>query len=162
MALADPREALEANADLTYVGRRGARAPNSDFLQSLNDSPFLSDPVLGTPTTSTTLLPAPLPYTSAPAQSTSQPLPPTALDSTRDDAGGAPLSRRETLTNNLSVPGSPINKTEKFLLTAADQKDGSRSDRLARVIHAKFEAGLLRPYNHVAGYTRLMRWMADK
>lgn len=54
------------------------------------------------------------------------------------------------------------NRTERFLLTAADQKDGSRSDRLARVIHAKFEAGLLRPYNHVAGYTRLMRWMADK
>lgn len=53
-------------------------------------------------------------------------------------------------------------RTERFLLTAADQKDGSRSDRLARVIHAKFEAGLLRPYNHVAGYTRLMRWMADK
>ncbi|GAA5866791.1 hypothetical protein JCM3774_001802 [Rhodotorula dairenensis] len=60
-----------------------------------------------------------------------------------------------------SVPGSPVNKTERFLLTAADQKDGSRSDRLARVIHAKFEAGLLRPYNHVAGYTRLMKWMAD-
>lgn len=54
------------------------------------------------------------------------------------------------------------NRTERFLLTAADQKDGSRSDRLARVIHAKFEAGLLRPYNHVVGYTRLMRWMADK
>lgn len=52
-------------------------------------------------------------------------------------------------------------RTERFLLTAADQKDGSRSDRLARVIHAKFEAGLLRPYNHVAGYTRLMKWMAD-
>lgn len=53
-------------------------------------------------------------------------------------------------------------RTERFLHTAADQMDGSRSDRLARVIHAKFEAGLLRPYNHVAGYTRLMRWMADK
>lgn len=57
---------------------------------------------------------------------------------------------------------TPLFRTERFLLTAADQKDGTRSDRLARVIHAKFEAGLLRPYNHVAGYTRLMRWMADK
>lgn len=57
---------------------------------------------------------------------------------------------------------APCARTERFLLTAADQKDGSRSDRLARVIHAKFEAGLLRPYNHVAGYTRLMKWMADK
>ena len=61
-----------------------------------------------------------------------------------------------------SAPTSPLNKTDRFFLTAADQKDGSRSDRLARVIHAKFEAGLLRPYNHVAGYTRLMRWMADQ
>ncbi|KWU42563.1 hypothetical protein RHOSPDRAFT_3022, partial [Rhodotorula sp. JG-1b] len=58
-------------------------------------------------------------------------------------------------------PHSCSHRTERFLLTAADQKDGSRSDRLARVIHAKFEAGLLRPYNHVAGYTRLMKWMAD-
>lgn len=79
------------------------------------------------------------------------------------DEGGAAFGRRTTMMSmgGPSVPGSPINKTERFLLTAADQKDGSRSDRLARVIHAKFEAGLLRPYNHVAGYTRLMRWMAD-
>ncbi|KAH8913966.1 hypothetical protein BT69DRAFT_1290899, partial [Atractiella rhizophila] len=51
------------------------------------------------------------------------------------------------------------NKTERYALAVADQKDGSRDERLARVIRAKFEAGLLRPYNHVAGYTRLMRWI---
>lgn len=76
-------------------------------------------------------------------------------------AGGAGATNNLVKSSGPSVPGSPVNKTERFLLTAADQKDGSRSDRLARVIHAKFEAGLLRPYNHVAGYTRLMKWMAD-
>lgn len=50
-------------------------------------------------------------------------------------------------------------KQEKFLLTAADQEPGTRDERLARVIHAKYEAGLLRPYNYVKGYARLSRWM---
>ncbi|WFD19188.1 Transcription factor [Malassezia caprae] len=52
-------------------------------------------------------------------------------------------------------------KTERFLLTAADQTDGSRDERLRKVIQAKWEAGLLRPYNHVHGYTRLNRWMEN-
>ncbi|GAA5868688.1 hypothetical protein JCM8547_003783 [Rhodosporidiobolus lusitaniae] len=120
----------------------------SEFLQSLNDAPYL--------TTDGT--------TSQPAQIGGLPIntdtgltvpPPTAGMSSGAGAGD------RTKSTGPSVPGSPINKTERFLLTAADQKDGSRSDRLARVIHAKFEAGLLRPYNHVAGYTRLMKWMAD-
>jgi len=52
-------------------------------------------------------------------------------------------------------------KTERFLLTAADQTDGSRDERLRKVIQAKWEAGLLRPYNHVHGYSRLNRWMEN-
>ncbi|KDQ09218.1 hypothetical protein BOTBODRAFT_69322 [Botryobasidium botryosum FD-172 SS1] len=50
-------------------------------------------------------------------------------------------------------------KTERFLLTAADQEDGPRDERLTRVIHAKYEAGLLKPFNYVKGYARLSRWM---
>ncbi|KIY67791.1 hypothetical protein CYLTODRAFT_422238 [Cylindrobasidium torrendii FP15055 ss-10] len=50
-------------------------------------------------------------------------------------------------------------KTEKFLLTAADQSPGSRDERLNRVIRSKYEAGLLKPYNYVKGYARLSRWM---
>lgn len=53
-------------------------------------------------------------------------------------------------------------KTELFLLTAADQEDGTRDERLARVIHAKYEAGLLKPFNYVKGYARLSRWMEQK
>lgn len=53
-------------------------------------------------------------------------------------------------------------KTEKFLLTAADQESGSRDERLNRVIRTKYEAGLLKPYNYVKGYARLSRWMDSK
>ncbi|KAK4701309.1 hypothetical protein P7C70_g4930, partial [Phenoliferia sp. Uapishka_3] len=122
----------------------------SEFLQSLHDTPFLTDPQLQQPISSADN--GGIGMSGIQESSGGQ---------AQQDGGGAPIGRRETKSNGNSVPGSPINKTERFLLTAADQKDGSRSDRLARVIHAKFEAGLLRPYNHVAGYTRLMRWMAD-
>ncbi|PWN23486.1 hypothetical protein BCV69DRAFT_295822 [Microstroma glucosiphilum] len=50
-------------------------------------------------------------------------------------------------------------KTERFFLTAADQVDGPRDERLTKVIQAKYDAGLLRPYNHVKGYARLNSWM---
>ncbi|KAH8833721.1 hypothetical protein DL96DRAFT_1666768 [Flagelloscypha sp. PMI_526] len=53
-------------------------------------------------------------------------------------------------------------KTEKFLLTAADQESGSRDQRLKRVIQSKYEAGLLKPHNYVKGYARLSRWMDRK
>jgi len=57
---------------------------------------------------------------------------------------------------------SPSDKTENFLLTAADQSDGSRDERLTRVIKAKYEAGLLKPYNYVNGYARLSKYMENK
>ncbi|KIJ37018.1 hypothetical protein M422DRAFT_232009 [Sphaerobolus stellatus SS14] len=61
------------------------------------------------------------------------------------------------------APPSPIlpaaTKTEQFLLTAADQESGTRDERLNKVIHSKYEAGLLKPYNYVKGYARLSRWM---
>lgn len=51
-------------------------------------------------------------------------------------------------------PTQPANKSERYLLTAADQKDGPRDERLARVIHAKFEAGLIKPYDCASGEDR--------
>jgi hypothetical protein len=52
--------------------------------------------------------------------------------------------------------------TEKYLLTAADPAPGTRVERLERVIRTKYEAGLLKPYNYVKGYTRLSQWMDCK
>ena len=63
------------------------------------------------------------------------------------------------MTASSSGLGGLSAKTENFFLTAADQKDGTRDERLGRVIQAKYDAGLLRPYNHVNGYARLNRWM---
>lgn len=57
------------------------------------------------------------------------------------------------------TPASKTDKTEKFFLTAADQPDGSRDERLTRVINAKYEAGFLKPYNYVNGYARLQKYL---
>ncbi|KAF9428903.1 hypothetical protein BGZ94_000564 [Podila epigama] len=56
-------------------------------------------------------------------------------------------------------PGMLVNTTEKFFLTAANPSDGSNEDRLTQVINAKFEAGFLKPYNYVNGYSRLQKYM---
>lgn len=53
-------------------------------------------------------------------------------------------------------------KQERFFLTAADQANGTRNERLNMVIRSKYEAGLLKPYNYVKGYARLSRWMDKK
>ncbi|BGP38584.1 Transcription factor [Rhodotorula kratochvilovae] len=120
----------------------------SEFLQSLNDPPLFTPD-------------QPVASTSQQQQIGGLPINTDTGLAVPPGTAGAGEGKDKTKSTGPSVPGSPINKTERFLLTAADQKDGSRSDRLARVIHAKFEAGLLRPYNHVAGYTRLMKYMAD-
>jgi hypothetical protein len=71
----------------------------------------------------------------------------TSAESTSEQTGGtAATSTTET------DPTVPRNKTERYLMTAADQKDASRDERLARVIHAKFEAGLLQPHDYVKVY----------
>lgn len=49
--------------------------------------------------------------------------------------------------------------SDKYLLAAADQPSGPRASRLAQVIRAKFEAGLLKPYDYMKGYARMLRWM---
>ena len=77
-----------------------------------------------------------------------------------------------TTTNNANTRKSENNsvlqvlpsatKREKFLLMAADQEPGSRNERLQRVINAKYEAGLLKPYNYTKGYARLSKWMERK
>jgi hypothetical protein len=66
--------------------------------------------------------------------------------------------KEESVPNVIPTPS----KAEQFLLTAADQAPGSRDERLNRVIHSKYEAGLLKPYNYVKGYARLSRWMDRK
>ncbi|KAI9502191.1 hypothetical protein BX070DRAFT_175061, partial [Coemansia spiralis] len=63
-----------------------------------------------------------------------------------------------------SAPGntnnnSGVTQAERFLLTAADPNDGTSEDKLRQIINAKYEAGILKPYNYVSGYTRMQKFM---
>jgi hypothetical protein len=59
------------------------------------------------------------------------------------------------------APGTRAN-SERYLLAAADQASGTRDERLAQVIRAKYEAGLLKPYDYSRGYARMIKWMEKK
>lgn len=84
--------------------------------------------------------------------------PPALTDPTvNDPPGSLSMILSENSPAETILPSA--SKTEKFLLTAADQEPGSRDERLSRVIRSKYEAGLLKPYNYVKGYARLSRWM---
>jgi hypothetical protein len=90
------------------------------------------------------------------------PTPPNSGNTTRPES---PPRVNDVLQGNINLV-SPVlpsaSLTEKFFFTAADPAPGSRDERLKRVIRMKYEAGLLKPYNFVKGYSRLLRWMDCK
>lgn len=149
----------------------------TEFLENLDDSPFFNQtppqpPIDHLP--SAQIIPIQQQQeqavvdinqqSSLPGQMTSVtafPVPPIeALNASQPPATSAP----EIQTERPKEPAVPqilpsASKKEKFLLMAADQEAGSRDERLNRVIQAKYEAGLLKPYDYVKGYARLSRWM---
>ena len=156
--------------------------PHREFLESLDDRSFFGAPsnnsaVVPTshlPTTSMSAdhssqqqhpqpvgIPGPLTHSGYPAPGAGpQPPPvgphhqPHTIPEDNDHPMGAD-SALYTLQNSVS-------RTEQFFMTAADQATGTRDERLAKVIRAKYEAGLLKPYNYVKGYKRLGSWMEKK
>ena len=133
------------------------RAAISDFLDTLDDGSFFTSPQTVTPS----LMSAPTfpdPAAADNIASTYITQPTSATEPSRG-ATAEPHAAPEE-------PAPPLlpsaTKTEKFLLTAADQESGSRDERLNRVIRSKYEAGLLKPYDYVKGYARLSRWMDRK
>ncbi|KAI5823112.1 hypothetical protein K523DRAFT_325627, partial [Schizophyllum commune Tattone D] len=140
----------------------------TDFLETLDDGTFFTPPATITPSLVSSAAPAP------PAPATQQPPPaPIALStSTSAPSATAPSETSPSASTPATTSDEPkikeepapvilpaATKTERFLLTAADQESGSRDERLNRVIRSKYEAGLLKPYNYVKGYARLSRWM---
>ncbi|KAI0649802.1 hypothetical protein C8Q79DRAFT_940833 [Trametes meyenii] len=130
----------------------------SDFLESLDDGSFFSQPPAVTPSLmssptypNTVALGVDNPYLAQPP-----PLP--ANTSTTAPAASSP-EREKPAEEPAPVVLPAPSKTERFFLTAADQASGSRNERLNMVIRSKYEAGLLKPYNYVKGYARLSRWM---
>ena len=75
-----------------------------------------------------------------------------ATEPSRDATAEPHAESEEPAPHPVAPPGT---ETEKFLLTTADQESGSRGEWLNRVIRSKYEAGLLKPYNYVKGYTYL-------
>lgn len=71
-------------------------------------------------------------------------------------------STNYTLLNKPRNHFEPSNNKEKFFLTAADPKDGTRAERLREVLNAKYEAGLIKPFNYVNGYSKLQKYMDSK
>lgn len=55
---------------------------------------------------------------------------------------------------------SASDKTREYYLQAADPSGNDNAEeRMARVLHAKYDAGLLRPFNYINGYARLGQYL---
>lgn len=55
---------------------------------------------------------------------------------------------------------STTDKTREYYLQAADPSGNDNpEERMARVLRAKYEAGLLKPFNYINGYTRLGNYL---
>lgn len=65
--------------------------------------------------------------------------------------------------NSITRPGStnPNDKArETYFLTAADPSGNDPPEqRMEKLLKAKYDAGLLKPFNYVKGYARLMQYM---
>lgn len=64
--------------------------------------------------------------------------------------------------NSISRPTSviPSDKTREFYLQAADPSgNDTPEERMQRVLKAKYDAGLLKPFNYIKGYARLGKYM---
>lgn len=118
----------------------------TDFLETLDEGSFFTSP----------------PTTVAPSLMSSRAFPNPQDTYTTQPSLTDTMSATPRVEDQTPVILPAATKTERFLLTAADQASGSRDERLNRVIQSKYEAGLLKPYNYVKGYARLSRWMDRK
>ncbi|KAI1422777.1 meiosis protein SPO22/ZIP4 like-domain-containing protein [Xylaria sp. FL1777] len=83
------------------------------------------------------------------------PLPPSAME-----AGSMlpPNSERNAIPRPKSA--APPDKTREFYLQAADPSGNDTPEaRMQRVLKAKYDAGLLKPFNYIKGYARLSNYM---
>jgi hypothetical protein len=72
-----------------------------------------------------------------------------------------PAQSSATNTGKRSSGGAPIDKArERYLITAADPAGSdSPEERMNKLLKAKVDAGLLKPFNYVKGYARLNQYM---
>jgi hypothetical protein len=117
----------------------------SDFLQTsllddgalVTDDPNRADSVSGFPTSNAMLPPSAVPGSSM--------LPPNSEQGV-----------------NIPRPSSalPTDKAREYYLQAADPSgNAAPEERMRQVLQAKYDAGLLKPFNYVKGYTRLSTYL---
>ncbi|CAG8979160.1 hypothetical protein HYALB_00000294 [Hymenoscyphus albidus] len=71
-------------------------------------------------------------------------------------SGLGPPSQSGLMARPASVP----DKSREYYLQAADPSgNDAPEERMQRVLRAKYDAGLLKPFNYVNGYSRLLRYM---
>jgi len=83
-------------------------------------------------------------------------LPPSAIP-----AGSMLPPNAEQANSFLRPPSTaPVDKTREYYLQAADPSgDDNPAQRMMRLLKAKHEAGLLKPFNYVNGYARLYAYL---
>jgi hypothetical protein len=123
-----------------------------------NAEALFNDPLLATSSMNalqhlpqTQNAPAPNPLTTQPTL----PLPPTTAQS--QAKAGEEISRPNSAFPTITTEQS----RNKFYMTAADPAGlSSAEDRLHKLLKAKYEAGMLKPFNYVKGYARLNSYMS--
>lgn len=75
--------------------------------------------------------------------------------------GGSILPPNAEQAGAISRPGStlPTDKARDYYLQAADPSGTQPEERMRQVLQAKYDAGLLKPFNYVKGYTRLSTYL---
>jgi len=83
-------------------------------------------------------------------------LPPTLQPPTQNAKAAEEISRPSS-----AFPLSDTKARDKFYLVAADPAGlASAGDRLHKLLKAKYDAGMLKPFNYVKGYARLQSYMS--
>jgi hypothetical protein len=98
-------------------------------------------------------------YNDPPATMVPGALPTTTLPSGPQQG---PLAPGNSLGNTISRPTSaiPTDKTREYYLQAADPTgNDAPEERMQRLLRAKYDAGMLKPFNYVKGYARLSVYM---
>lgn len=84
------------------------------------------------------------------------------LGSGAPNAQGQPNSSSTQANLAISRPASvmPTDKTREYYLQAADPTgNDAPEERMQRLLRAKYDAGMLKPFNYVKGYARLSAYM---
>jgi hypothetical protein len=93
-------------------------------------------------------------------------LPPSAMQSSSNSMPPPPQSSNMELGRGLARPPSTMtaDKARDYIFQAADPDSSpggndTPEERMQRVLRAKFDAGLLRPFNYIKGYARLSTYL---